>query len=215
MKKKYYLLLTAALLLAVSIVGSSLAATSASGAPVDSYLKSPTLDLDLSKGMASSEGQSPLEAREGVLMPGDEMGKTTFYVDNKGEVPFYVKVIVSHYWTEDGEKLIDRTTDDLKWEAGEGWMKSEGPLLGTSKESATFYYARPLNPGERVPLDAIVYLSSDMDNEYQGLGFEVTAKATAVQFVSGQNELNAAGILNTFGVIASLDGSGNILSVTE
>ena len=115
----------------------------------------------------------------------------------------------------DGEKVIDRTTEDLKWEAGEGWMKSEGPLVGTSKESATFYYARPLNPGERVPLEATVFLNPDMDNEYQGMGFEVTAKATAVQFVSGQNELNAAGILNTFGVIASLDGSGNILSVTE
>ena len=215
MKKKYYLLITAVILIAVSIVGSSLAAVSATGKTEESYLIAPNLELNLSKGTPSAEADSPLKAREGVLMPGDEMGKVTFYVENNGAIPFYVKVMVSHYWTENGKKAEGHTTDGLEMEAGEGWIKLEAPLVGSAKESETFYYAMPLQPGDKIPLDASVFIGSVMGNDFQGRTIDVTAKATAVQYVSGENELNAEGILNTFGVVASLDGSGYILSVTE
>ena len=42
MKKKYYLLITAVLLITVSIVGTSLAAISATGGKVQSELAAPT-----------------------------------------------------------------------------------------------------------------------------------------------------------------------------
>ena len=58
-------------------------------------------------------------------------------------------------------------------------------------------------------------VSDELDNSYQGLGITVDARAEGVQFVSGENSLNATGILDTFGVVAQLDGNGNILSVAE
>ena len=41
------------------------------------------------------------------------------------------------------------------------------------------------------------------------------AAVDAVQFVEGQNELNAGGILASFGVIAELNEDGSIRSVTQ
>ena len=215
MKKKYYLLITAVLLITVSIVGTSLAAISATGSKVQSNLAAPTLRLNLSSGVTSAENEAALQSDGGTVMPGDELGESSFVISNKGELPFYVKITVTHYWTEDGVKLTDRGADGLEMEAGEGWIKAAAPLVGSSKETQTFYYARPVQSGESVDFNSKIIVSGELDNSYQGLGISVDARAEGVQFVSGENNLNATGILDAFGVVAQLDGNGNILSVAE
>lgn len=215
MKKKYYLLITAVLLITVSIVGTSLAAISATGSKVQSELAAPTLRLNLSSGVTSAENEAALQSDGGTVMPGDELGESSFVVTNRGELPFYVKITVSHYWTEDGQKLIGRGADSLELEAGEGWIKAAAPLVGSSRETQTFYYAKPVQSGESVNFSTKVIVSDELDNSYQGLGITVDARAEGVQFVSGENSLNATGILDAFGVVAQLDGNGNILSVAE
>ena len=195
MKKKYYLLITAVLLITVSIVGTSLAAISATGSKVQSELAAPTLRLNLSSGVTSAENEAALQSDGGTVMPGDELGESSFVVTNRGELPFYVKITVSHYWTEDGQKLIGRGADSLEMEAGEGWIKAAAPLVGSSRETQTFYYARPVQSGESVNFSTKVIVSDELDNSYQGLGITVDARAEGVQFVSGENSLNATGII--------------------
>ena len=215
MKKKYYLLITAVLLITVSIVGTSLAAISATGSKVQSDLAAPTLRLNLSSGVTSAENEAALQRDGGTVMPGDERGARSSVVPNTGALPLYAKITVTHYWTEDGQKLTGRAAGGLEMQAGEGWIKAAAPLVGSSNETQTFYYARPVQSGESVNFSAKVIVSDELDNSYQGLGITVDARAEGVQFVSGENSLNATGILDTFGVVAQLDGNGNILSVAE
>ena len=88
MKKKYYLLITAVLLITVSIVGTSLAAISATGSKVQSELAAPTLRLNLSSGVTSAENEAALQSDGGTVMPGDELGESSFVVTTGASCPF-------------------------------------------------------------------------------------------------------------------------------
>lgn len=212
MKKKYILLLTAALLLAVSLIGGSLAAVSASGAPVESTLGAPTLRLSLG---SNAQTEAALEGQNGVFMPGDALPGTSFTVTNNGELPFYVKVTITKYWTEDGQKDFKRSATTLNMTAGNGWLCPASPLKGSSGETETFYCAVPIQPGSSAVLEVELNLDTELENDYQGMGVCLKAQAEAVQFVSGQNALNADGLRATFGVLATLNGDGSIAALAQ
>ena len=88
MKKKLILLSTAALLVAIAIVGGSLAATSAVGQKATNDLASPTLAVSIDSSAAAELFLDSTSA-----MPGDELA-ASFTIENTADVPLYARVTV-------------------------------------------------------------------------------------------------------------------------
>ncbi len=217
MKTKLILMVTAVLLVAAAIVGGSLAATSASGQKVTADLAAPTLQASIT-GQPIPQRIS-LENEDNSLMPGDKLGNVGFTIENTAEVPLYAKVTVTKYWQEEEIEARDNTAKDANLIGMDtdvaGWLQANDVLSGNSGETEVFYLAYPLQPGEAANLNLNVMLDNKIGNDYQILGIVIEGKVEAVQFVSGQNNLNADGILSTFGVIVTLNGDGSIQSVVQ
>ncbi|MEA4966209.1 MAG: hypothetical protein VB055_10345 [Oscillospiraceae bacterium] len=214
MKKKLILLITAGLLVAAAIVGGSLAATSASGQKATSDLAAPTLQVSV--GQSASRALT-LDAEDSVQMPGDQLAGAGFTIENTAEVPLYARVTVTKYWTDANAKNNTTKDSDLIHMSAQtgSWLQAQAIFAGTTDETEVYYYALPLQPGQTATLDLDIALDETLGNDYQSAGIVLEATVDAVQYVAGQNELNADGILATFGVVATLGGDGGIQSVTQ
>lgn len=216
MKKKLILLITAGLLVAAAMVGGSLAATSASGQKATSDLASPTLQVAI--GQSATEALT-LKSGDSALMPGDQLDNAGFTIENTASVPLYAKVSVTKYWCDGVTNAKNNTTMDanlIDMAAQSGsWLQANQIMAGSSGETEVFYYAVPLQPGQAANLSLTLALDEDMNNAYQGASIVLEATVEAVQYVAGQNDLNADGILAAFGVVATLGGDGSIQSVAQ
>lgn len=219
MKKRYILMaVTAALVFAVA-AGGTLAAQQAEGATaVVAQLAAPKLDIEWS-GVSSDEGDY-VDMKN--ITPGGSYELTDSYnVVNNGNVASYVRVTVTKYWAEPVNGGFEKNSDlnagniDLVPSQNEGWMEVAGLFAGRTKsETQVFYFTSPLAAGASTGslLDQLE-LDEGLKNEYSNKGIILQAEADGVQFVQGDNELNAAGILSAWGVTANLDADGNIISV--
>lgn len=220
MKKRYILMaVTAALVFAVA-AGGTLAAQQAEGATaVVAQLAAPKLDIEWYSMMPRSEGDYvDLEN----IMPGGEYSLYENYnVYNRGDVPAYVRVTVTKYWADSVDGEFEKNTDldssniELVPAENDGWMQADSLFAGRTKsETQVFYFTTPLKLGESTGklLDQLT-LDENLKNEYASKGIILKAEADGVQFVTGDNELNAAGILSAWGVTATLDADGNIVSI--
>ena len=212
MKKKLILLSTAALLVAISIVGGSLAATSAVGQKATNDLAAPTLAVSIDSSAAAE-----LTLDSTSAMPGDELA-ASFTIENTADVPLYARVTVTKYWADETSQKNNETKDaaliGMSADSAQ-WLQAEDILTGTSGETEVYYYALPLQPGQAADLDLTLLLDLSLGNEYRDASVMLDASVDAVQYVAGENELNASGILATFGVAATLNGDGSIQSVAQ
>lgn len=219
MKKRYILMaVTAALVFAVA-AGGTLAAQQAEGATaVVAQLAAPKLDIEWS-GVSSDDGDY-VDLKN--ITPGGDYDLTESYnVENIGDVASYVRVTITKYWADPVAGGFDKNFDlsaaniDLVPAQNEGWMEAEELFAGRTKsETQVFYFATPLQPGASTGdlLDQLL-LDEGLKNEFASKGIVLKAEADGVQFVAGDNELNAAGILSAWGVTATLDADGNIVSI--
>lgn len=214
MRKKYLLLIAAALLVSAAVIGGSLASINAVGDRVTSELEAPELAVDIgSVGSAITV----VEDGSGRIMPGDKLDCEGFVVTNTADVPLYARVTVTKYWTDgDQVKNPDMDAKLIRMTAEEtGWLQANEVLIGSSGEQEVFYLSKPLSSGESYNLPLDILISSELGNSAQGAGITIEARVDGVQYVAGENELNAGGILSFFGVEAKLNGDGSIASVTQ
>lgn len=212
MRKKYLILGLAALLVFTAVAGGSLAALNAVGDVATSELEAPNLrvDIDHIATAATTLGN-------GKIMPGDNLDCKGFVITNTAEVPLYARVTVTKYWTDGNQvkdpdvdaKMIQMTADKT------GWLQANEVLVGSSGEQEIYYLSRPLSSGESYDLPLKLFISPELGNAAQDAGITIEARVDGVQYVAGENELNAGGILSFFGVEAKLNGDGSIASVTQ
>ena len=214
MKKKYLMLGVAAILVSLAIVGGSLATMNAVGEEATNLLAAPTLGVNID-GITSAETRVGGHGEN--IMPGDRLDCSGFVVENTAEVPLYARVTVTKYWLdEDDGKNTELDANMIEMTADEsGWLQANEVLVGTSGETEVYYLARPLDSGESANLNLDIIISEELKNIGHNAGIEIKAEVDAVQFVAGENELNANGILSRFGVDAALNGDGSIASVTQ
>ncbi len=214
LKNKYILLGLAALLVSTALIGGSLATINAIGDPATNKLEAPTLGVDIDY---AASGVAEIADKNGRLMPGDTLDCSGFVVANTAQVPLYARVTVTKYWTGADDKkdsaldahLIEMSTNET------GWIQANEVLRGNSGETEVYYLARPLASGETAKLPLELRIGEELTNAFAGTGITVKASVDAVQFVEGQNELNAGGILASFGGDAALNADGTIRSVTQ
>lgn len=214
MKRKYLALGVAALLVSAAIIGGSLATINAVGDEATSNLEAPTLGVSIDY-VASAEAQ--VTDQNDKIMPGDKLDCSGFLVTNTAEVPLYARVTVTKYWTDaDDKKDTDIDAKLIRMTADEGgWLQANEVLVGNSGETEVYYLARPLASGESALLGLDIVISEELGNKGQDAGITVKAAVDGVQYVEGENELNAGGILASFGVEAALNADGTIRSVTQ
>ena len=78
-----------------------------------------------------------------------------------------------------------------------------------------FYYTKPLATGESTSaLLKGVKLPASLSNQYAGQQITLRAEADGVQFIGADyNDVNADGILSSWGVKATLEADGSIAKI--
>ena len=97
------------------------------------------------------------------------------------------------------------------------WIQADKLFEGNSDETEVYYYRYPVPAGQSTSeLLETIGIPADLTNEYADKTVHLEAVADGVQFAGADaNELNASGILASWGVSAQLDENGNLVSVTE
>ena len=80
-----------------------------------------------------------------------------------------------------------------------------------------YYYKYPVPAGQSTSeLLETIGIPADLTNDYADKTVKLEAVADGVQFAGADAaDLNASGILASWGVVAELDANGNLVSVTE
>ena len=196
MKKKVLLMGLAAVMVMGAVVGGSLAA-----------------------GQASAENPVTAPLAAATLMPADEIEvKDGYKVDNTGSVDAYIRVTVTKYWADGKGKTTDLAAENIELGLNsEDWLQAESLFEGNSNETEVYYYKYPVPAGQSTSeLLESIGIPADLTNDYADKTVKLEAVADGVQFAGADAaDLNASGILASWGVVAELDANGNLVSVTE
>lgn len=217
MKKKVLLMGLAAVMVMGAVVGGSLAAGQASAEnPVTAPLAAATLNIEWTGGKSDPV---TLAVTDKALMPADEIEvKDGYKVDNTGSVDAYIRVTVTKYWADGKDKTTDLAAENIELGLNsEDWLQAESLFEGNSNETEVYYYKYPVPAGQSTSeLLKTIGIPADLTNEYADKTVKLEAVADGVQFAGADAaDLNASGILASWGVVAELDANGNLVSVTE
>ena len=217
MKKRVLLMGLAAVMVMGAVVGGSLAAGQASAEnPVTAPLAAATLNIEWTGGKSDPV---PLAVTDKALMPADEIEvKDGYKVDNTGSVDAYIRVTVTKYWADGKGKTTDLAAENIELGLNsEDWLQAESLFEGNSNETEVYYYKYPVPAGQSTSeLLETIGIPADLTNDYADKTVKLEAVADGVQFAGADAaDLNASGILASWGVVAELDANGNLVSVTE
>ena len=217
MKKKVLLMGLAAVMVMGAVVGGSLAAGQASAEnPVTAPLAAATLNIEWTGGKSDPV---TLEVTDKALMPADEIEvKDGYKVDNTGSVDAYIRVTVTKYWADGKGKTTDLAAENIELGLNsEDWLQAESLFEGNSNETEVYYYKYPVPAGQSTSeLLESIGIPADLTNDYADKTVKLEAVADGVQFAGADAaDLNASGILASWGVVAELDANGNLVSVIE
>lgn len=217
MKKKVLLMGLAAVMVMGAVVGGSLAAGQASAEnPVTAPLAAATLNIEWTGGKSDPV---TLAVTDKTLMPADEIEvKDGYKVDNTGSVDAYIRVTVTKYWADGNGKTTDLDASNIQLGLNSAdWIQAKSLFEGNSNETEVYYYKYPVPAGQSTSeLLESIGIPADLTNDYADKTVKLEAVADGVQFAGADAaDLNASGILASWGVVAELDANGNLVSVTE
>ena len=207
MKKKLLLACMVVCILAVALVGGSLAATTyTTNRNIYSNVQTPTLQVNLTSDALADDTKAK---------PGDVIAQNYAAVNPETitNITEYIQVTITKYWQDaNGTKIFDKDANKIALNLAnqENWL-----VLRETSEQLVLVYNKPVAPGEStgVFLESLT-LDSNLSG-YSGckVGLDVTAQA--VQYQEGDNELNANAILSAWGVVVTLDDTGAITAVSR
>lgn len=224
---------TAALVFAVA-AGGTLAAQRVQSGVLSLGLNASALDIEWQGDSTTADSDSgAITVKDANIMPGDTYEfaaadenysvqnlKSVQNDGNTSTLPAYIRVTVTKYWCESGTDQKDQNADakliTLNCDT-DNWMELQSPFEGRTKsQTQVFYYKTPLDPDEATSkLLQSMSLSTEAGNDYMDRQIYLEAKADAVQYVPGDNELNEQAILSAWGVKATLNADGSIGSISN
>ena len=146
-----------------------------------------------------------------------QMAETTINMVT-GSVDAYIRVTVTKYWADGKGKTTDLDASNIQLGLNSAdWIQAESLFEGNSNETEVYYYKYPVPAGQSTSeLLETIGIPSSLNNDYAGMTVKLEAVADGVQFAGADAaDLNASGILASWGVVAELDANGNLVSVTE
>lgn len=221
MKKRFLLMGATAVLVMSAVAGGTLAAGQATAEnPVTAPLAAATLNIEWN-GQQNVSAPVLLEVQNYNLMPADVIELTDGYsVKNTGSVDSYIRVTVTKHWVDEaGNKLTDLDASNITLTADSAnWIQAESFFNDrTMNETQVFYYKYPVPAGGfTTKLLEELEISASIGNEYTNKQVQLEAVADAVQFAGADEaELNAKGILASWGVAAAFNADGSLANIEE
>ena len=171
MNKKNLLIGSALVLVALFVVGGTMAWFTAAAEPVTNTFKAGTVKIELYDSLT-----------EGIenVNPGDKYAKIV-YVINTGSKAVYVRVKLTPAWTDSEGNLLEEEDVATFPIVGDKWV------LHTD---GYYYYKDPVavEGSTQHLIEQVIFAGAAMTNDYQGATFTLKVEAEAVQASHGAAE---------------------------
>ena len=222
MKQKYTIAGVGIILIAVALIGGTMAANNAQ----TSQAAEAEISVNGLKGGIEVSSEDPVFAKNSdvTATPGGDYDLSLNAVNAGGKLDYasYFKAVIYKEWndangyidpveseaiTEDRVRIGDTYLDEVEpGDVVNGWI-----VASVDEEEIVLFYTKPVDVGQATTpfIDGVTF-AENLDNRYTQATYNLDFEVTAVQTVSGE-----AAFASSFGVYPVIDENGNIVSVSE
>ena len=222
MKQKYTIAGVGIILIAVALIGGTMAANNAQ----TSQAAEAEISVNGLKGGIEVSSEDPVFAKNSdvTATPGGDYDLSLNAVNAGGKLDYasYFKAVIYKEWndangyidpveseaiTEDRVRIGDTYLDEVEpGDVVNGWI-----VASVDEEEIVLFYTKPVDVGQATTpfIDGVTF-AENLDNRYTQATYNLDFEVTAVQTVSGE-----AAFASSFGVYPVIDKNGNIVSVSE
>ncbi len=222
MKHKYTIAGVGIILIAVALIGGTMAANNAQ----TSQAAEAEISVNGLKGGIEVSSEDPVFAKNSdvTATPGGDYDLSLNAVNAGGKLDYasYFKAVIYKEWndangyidpveseaiTEDRVRIGDTYLDEVEpGDVVNGWI-----VASVDEEEIVLFYTKPVDVGQATTpfIDGVTF-AENLNNRYTQATYNLDFEVTAVQTVSGE-----AAFASSFGVYPVIDENGNIVSVSE
>ncbi|MBQ5385955.1 MAG: hypothetical protein IIU40_02805 [Lachnospiraceae bacterium] len=223
MKHKYTIAGVGIILIAVALIGGTMAANNAQ----TSQAAEAEISVNGLKGGIEVSSEDPVFAKNSdvTATPGGDYDLSLNAVNAGGDLDYasYFKAVIYKEWndangdyidpveseaiTEDRVRIGDTYLDEVEpGDVVNGWI-----VASVDEEEIVLFYTKPVDVGQATTpfIDGVTF-AENLDNRYTQATYNLDFEVTAVQTVSGE-----AAFASSFGVYPVINEDGNIVSVSE
>ena len=223
MKHKYTIAGVGIILIAVALIGGTMAANNAQ----TSQAAEADISVNGLKGGIEVSSEDPVFAKNSdvTATPGGDYDLSLNAVNAGGDLDYasYFKAVIYKEWndangdyidpveseaiTEDRVRIGDTYLDEVEpGDVVNGWI-----VASVDEEEIVLFYTKPVDVGQATTpfIDGVTF-AENLDNRYTQATYNLDFEVTAVQTVSGE-----AAFASSFGVYPVINEDGNIVSVSE
>ncbi|MBQ1608019.1 MAG: hypothetical protein II092_04050 [Lachnospiraceae bacterium] len=223
MKHKYTIAGVGIILIAVALIGGTMAANNAQ----TSQAAEADISVNGLKGGIEVSSEDPVFAKNSdvTATPGGDYDLSLNAVNAGGDLDYasYFKAVIYKEWndangdyidpveseaiTEDRVRIGDTYLDEVEpGDVVNGWI-----VASVDEEEIVLFYTKPIEVGASTTnfIDGVAF-NKNLNNDYTGASYTIEFEVTTVQTISGE-----AAFASSFGVFPELDENGNIVSVSE
>ena len=222
MKHKYTIAGVGIILIAVALIGGTMAANNAQ----TSQAAEADISVNGLKGGIEVSSEDPVFAENSdvTATPGGDYDLSLNAVNAGGKLDYasYFKAVIYKEWndangyidpveseaiTEDRVRIGDTYLDEVEpGDVVNGWI-----VASVDEEEIVLFYTKPVDVGQATTpfIDGVTF-AENLNNRYTQATYNLDFEVTAVQTVSGE-----AAFASSFGVYPVIDENGNIVSVSE
>ena len=223
MKHKYTIAGVGIILIAVALIGGTMAANNAQ----TSQAAEAEISVNGLKGGIEVSSEDPVFAKNSdvTATPGGDYDLSLNAVNAGGDLDYasYFKAVIYKEWndakdvyidpveseaiTEDRVRIGDTYLDEVEpGDVVNGWI-----VASVDEEEIVLFYTKPVEVGKATTpfIDGVTF-AENLNNRYTQATYNLDFEVTAVQTVSGE-----AAFASSFGVYPVIDENGNIVSVSE
>ena len=223
MKHKYTIAGVGIILIAVALIGGTMAANNAQ----TSQAAEADISVNGLKGGIEVSSEDPVFAKNSdvTATPGGDYDLSLNAVNAGGDLDYasYFKAVIYKEWndangdyidpveseaiTEDRVRIGDTYLDEVEpGDVVNGWI-----VASVDEEEIVLFYTKPVDVGQATTpfIDGVTF-AENLDNRYTQATYNLDFEVTAVQTASGE-----AAFASSFGVYPVINEDGNIVSVSE
>jgi hypothetical protein len=222
-KHKYTIAGVGIILIAVALIGGTMAANNAQ----TSQAAEAEISVSNLTGGIEVSSEDPVFAKNSdvTATPGGDYDLSLNAVNAGGDLDYasYFKAVIYKEWNDANGVYIDpveseaitedriRIGDTYLDEVEPGDVVNDWIVASVDEEEIVLFYTKPVDVGQATTpfIDGVTF-AENLNNRYTQATYNLDFEVTAVQTVSGE-----AAFASSFGVFPELDENGNIVSVSE